>query len=365
MYKGIKSYKEKERSKFEQWLAEVSNPVYPVYIIYGNYFWKKEIIDRMSRAVGKRPEMVNENIKTHLDKMRYRSLKKKKHFVLFESKGNKLKAKDLEILKEYFTSPSENGILIISLKDRADRAYFLKNFRMIRRSSKIKFMEMNVSDYFKELYVRMRIDELGLEFENEKVKKDCIKNLILNMSELEDNLSTLQSLEMSILTKEVIKESIEEYSETDFDKLIDSLVKVNRKTVPYKLLEEMLSEGISPLAILKTIRKHFIYIYQAKYLKLRGIMRTDDIEVERKKVYENEGIIFKDPDIWDLPKRKRDKYLDDCEAISLKEIIYVLNIIDNHFTKKRIKDGDKYIYREYTTKEDLVKCVIEIMERRV
>jgi DNA polymerase III delta subunit len=359
-------YKENEKNKFDNWIAEIKEMKHSIYIISGENFWKKETLDRMSKSVGKRPDSINENLKIFTDKMRYKSLSRKKHFVVFENKNKKLKEEDLTTLKQYFSDPSDDGILVISLKDWEDKKYFMNNFKMIKRSSKIKFFEFDyTSDYFKELFIRDKLKDFDFSFESEKVKNDLIRNLLLNMDELEDNFMTLESLESPIITKEEIKFSIEEYSDNNLTKMYDSLTKVNRKKVPFEVLNELLSDGRTPITILKGIRTHFIYLYQAKYLKLRGILRSNDIEEEKIKLYKDEKLIFKTPDIWQLTKRRRNNFLDDCEELSLKEIIQVLNLIDISFNKIRQRKGEKYTYIEYVGKEELFVCMIQIMNRRL
>lgn len=358
-------YRDNERTKFNSWLAELNDIKYPIYIISGDHFWKKETIDKMSKTLGRRPESINENLKLYTDKMRYKSLSRKKHFILFESKNKKLKEDDFITMKQYFSEPSEDGVLVISLRDWEDKKYFLSAFKMIRKSTKIKYIEMDyMSDYFKELFLREKLKLYNFTIENEKVKTDLIKNLILKMSELEDNLMTLESLESPIITKEDIKSVIEEYSDSNLTKLYDSLTKVNRKKVPFEVVNDLLSDGRPAINILKGIRNHFIYLYQAKYLKIRGILRVNDIEEEKIKIYKSEKILFKKPDLWELTKSRRNRYLEDCEEITLKEILQVLHLVDNHFNKIRIRKGEQYIYNEFVGKEELIKCMILIMNRR-
>lgn len=358
-------YKEQEEEKYYEWVNDSEEIKYPIYVISGEPFWKKETIDRMSKSIGKRPEHVNENLKKYTDKMRYKSLASKKHFVLFENKNNRLRDSDYSTLRAYISEPSENGVLVISLKDWEEKRNFLNSFKMLRRSTKVKYFEMDfTSDHFKSLYVRECLQRYEYVIENEKVRNDLIRNLIMNMGELEDNLLTLQSLDTPIISKDDIKQSIEDYTDNNISKMYDSLAKVNRKKVPYEILNDLLSEGRQPLTILRGIRTHFNLLYQAKYLKIRGILRANDLEERKKEIYLSEGIIFTKPDIWEISKRRRNRLLDDCEELSIREIIYVLNLIETYVTKIRSRSGDKYVYTEYIKKEDLIGCVIEIMNRR-
>lgn len=358
-------YKEREEEKYLSWVNDTKELNFPIYIISGDPFWKKETIDRMSESVGKRPEHVTDHLKKHFDKMRYKSLAGKKHFILFENKNNKLKEEDVKLLRYYLSDPSENGILLISLKDWEEKRYFLNSFKMIKRSAKVKYFDMDyTSDYFNSLYIKERFLEHQFSFESEKIRKKLIDNLVMNMSEFEDNLLTLESLETPVFSKEDIENSIEDYTDNNISKFYSALTKVNRKRVPFEILHDILGEGRAPLLVLKGIRNHFIYLYQAKYLMNRGILRMNDIEEEKKKIYISEGIIFSKPDIWELSRRRRNRFLEDSESLSIREIIYVLNLIERFTNKMRNRVGEKHVYNEYITESELFTCVIEIMNRR-
>ena len=366
-FRRKKNYKEDETEKFSSWLSEQSDPKFGVYIISGDQFWKNELIDGLSASLGRRPDIVGENLKVHTDRMRYRSIKRKKHFILFESKHDRLRSDDLETLSLYFNEPSENGILVISLKDRDDKKYFLNSFRMIRSSRKIKFFEMDyVSMLFKTLTIYRKLEEYPFKFENEKLKKAAIKNLAMNMGALLDNLDTLASLESPVIGKDELKLAIEDYTDSSTRRLHESLSLLNRKKVPYEVLEELLSEEVSPNLIMFGIKRHFTLLYQAKVLKMRGILRTDDNEDLKKDLYLNEGLIFSGKvDIWEIPKFLRDRYLDECEGITSKDIIWVLQKIDEYYTTRRVRKGDTYVYSNFISEEKLMEFVMVVMSRRM
>lgn len=359
------NYKVRENKKYEEFINELEEVKYPIYLISGSPYWKKFIIDKMSKSLGRRPDNVDENLKPHLDKMRYKSLNKKKHFILFQSKSKRLKESDFKILREYFAEPSENGVLVIQLKDWNDKKLFLNSFRMIRKSARIKMIELDyTSDTFKSFHIKNMMEGTNIKFENDKLKNKVIRNLSLNLEELEDNIMTLESFEGAEITENDYNTSIEKYSDNTMDKFYDSLTFANRKKVPYEILRELLDDGRQPNAILKGIYNHFTYLYQAKYLRVNGILRPHDIEDEKIKIYELNDIQFKSPNIWDISKKKRTKYLEDCEDITIKEIVKVLMLIEECYVVNRVDRNGSISYTKYTNKERLIKLVISIMNRR-
>lgn len=359
-------YAEAEKEKFDLWISEQDNPTYGVYIISGDQFWKNELVDGLARSLKRRPEIVGEDLKKYTDKMRYRSITRKRHFILFESKNERLRSDDMDTLVSYFNEPSENGVLVVSLKDKDDKRYFLNTFKMIRKSRKIKFFEMDfVSAKFKSLMVYRKLSEYSFRFENEKLKKKAIKNLSMRMGSLVDNLDTLAALEMPVIGKDEFKLAVEEYGDASSRRLYESLSLLNRKKVPYEVLNEMVEDGMNPNLIMFGIRKHFVLLYQAKMLKMRGILRANDNEDVKKDLYLSEGITFKGRfDIWEIPKFVRDRYLEECEGIPLQDIIWVLSKIEEYYTTIRVRKGDDYKYTKFISMDKLYEFVMVVMDRR-
>lgn len=360
------SYRINENKKHEDLNRELSDLKYPIYIISGTPYWKKYILDEISNTIGRRPENVNENIKPHLEKMRYKSLKKKKHFVLFESKGKKLKDVDFKTLREYFSDPSPNGVLVIQLTDWNEKRFYLNAFRMLRKSNRIKLIEMDyTSETFRTIHIMRKMESLDILFESDKLKTKAIKNLGLNLEELDDNIMTLESFEGKEISENDYNISIEKYSDNTIQRFYDSLTFVNRKKVPYEIAKELFDDGKSANWVLRGIQKHFTNLYQAKFLRVKGILRPRDIEEEKFKIYEESGINFPSPNIWDISKKKRNKYLEDCEEITIKEIVRVLMLIEDAYVVNRADKNGEITYSKYTNKERVMKLVIDIMTRRV
>lgn len=364
MWRKRAAYKEKETEKYNEWKSDVEELGFPIYILQGDFFWIRETVDRMGVTLGRKPERVDRDLKRYTERMKYRSLARKKHFIWYESVHNNIGKDDMQAIKDYMSEPSDHGVLLISLKDRSEKFHFLKSFRNIRQSRRVKMYEMDyVSNVFKTLFIQERFREEGFEFVSSKLRKDTIRNLALNMDDFEDNVLTLISLEKVEFTKEDIKESIEEYSDVNTRKLYDSLVKLDRKNVPHVVLNELLYEGVTPVQIMRGIQRHFKYIYQAKYLTLRGITRANDIEQDTKKIYEGAGLLFNGDTIWDLTQGRRSRYLRDSEYISIKEIVKVDRIINRNIDRIVYREGDKLKSREIIDKEIVVRTVMDIMGR--
>lgn len=365
---GFGNYKSNEKTKYDNFLSDLEDLKFPIYILSGENYWKKHVLDKMSTIMGGRPDIIRENLKDFLDRIRFRSLKGRKHFYTYETKGNKMKESDFILLKSYLSNPSEFGVLVIQLKDWKEKQYFLKNFKMITKSNKIKFFDMDfVSDYFKKLHILDLLNEEKIEFSNDKLRNDVIKNLGLNLSEVIDNILTLKSLE-KVITKEDYEESIEKYNDNSIEKFYSSLSKLNRKKVPYEILKDLLDEGESPQKIMKGIENYFNLLYQAKYYRINGLLRPGDVESEKIKHIESLNLNFKGTDLLTISKNKRLKYLEDCADITLKEIIQVQLIIERSYhTNILEKKVDEFIekrYVKYLDKERLYSCVLNIMNRR-
>lgn len=362
------SYKAREKKLYEDFEKEIGEVSYPVYIISGEMYWKKYIVDNLSKVVGSRPVMFNDNVKDHLDKMRYRSLKRKKHFILFESKGGKLKEADFINLKEYLGNPSSNGILIIQLNDWKEKKAFLQNFRMITKSSKIKMFEMDyLSEYFKKLHIGNLLNDAEITFENDKLRNEVIRNMSLSFEELEDNILTLKSYEREI-SKDDYQESIEKYSDNTLEKLYESLAFLNRKKVPYEIVKDLLEEGTSPQMIIKGIESYFNYLYQAKYYRVHGLLRPGDIEKDKRKLIDSLNLNFKGKSLFDLSKKKRTKFLESCADITIKEILQIQMFIEEAYTtnrvEKKVEEDIDVRYIQFINKENLYRCLFNIMNRR-
>lgn len=368
----VKNYRAESKARalnyYEGYVARLQKADKPVYIVMGKPYWKRFVIEHIKAGIGKSPEIINNNLKLYTQKLRYKTLGKRKHFYHYIYTGESLSTPDFEALRDYLNSPSKYGILLLEIDDWKSQKTFERYFSYLKDSKSVSYINTNYYKHsFKDIHIRSLLMDSSIDFETGKLKNIAIKNLMQNYDELNDNILTLDAIkdEDDIVSKSDYYQSIEQYSDATKNKLFDSLAKVNRKKIPYEVVKELLEDGENPSTILYGIQRHLTYLYQAKYLKLNGIIRRNDIESEKKVLYDKGPLKFpEDIDIWELSQSKRNSYLDDCEEVSLRELIQSLLIVDNSFIQKRIVTDGEVEYIKYTTKERLMMCIIEIMNRR-
>lgn len=354
---------------YEQYIERLNNPKKSIYIVQGQPYWRKFITDSLNTGLGKKPTFIDSNLKLFMSKLRYRTLGRNKHFYHFIYTGDSMSSADFEAFRDYLKKPSKHGVLIVEVADWKAQRTFNRYFDFLKNTPEIEIINSNFyRPSFKEMHVRSLLDNRSIQFENTKIKAIALKNLQQNFDDLLENISTLDLIkdEDNVVSTNDYYQSIEQYGDLTRTKMYDSLSKVNRKKVPYEVVHELLENGDSPSYILRGIQKHFTLLYQAKYLKMRGILRKDDIESEKMFLYTNGPVKFpEDTNIWELKQPLRNRLLDDCEEFTLNELIQSLLIIENSFTTTRTERDGQVDYSKYTSKEQLMMCVISIMNRRI
>lgn len=351
--------------EFKEWADELDDPKYLVYIISGGHHWTKEFMGAMKEKFKTDYEVISKKVKDNTKKLNYKSLGKRKHLMMFES-IERISKEDMNELVEYIKKPSKHAIFVVSLRHWQEKRELMKNFRYIENSKTIKFFELDFpSRDFVKNFIRLTANNYGLNFDSQDTFNFLVRRLSQRPDTVVDNIYALSVIGKNV-DKEMVKTYTEDYSSYNYDKLYDTLVKLNRKRVPFVSYNDLIEAGRNEVTILINTRKHFQYLLEAKYLKLGGILRNDDLIDIKKHLYDKGDIKFQKNNIWDLPEYKINYYLRQCDHISLKEIINILQIIDFNmpsitFIPPKENENLKPV-REPKTRP--FKTILDILNRR-
>lgn len=358
--------KYKEKLEFSEWFSEIEDPKYPVYIISGGHHWTKEFMKNMKDKFNTDYRTINKDVKENTKLLNYKSLNKSKHLVMFESIDNITK-KEMNELVEYIKKPSKHAIFVLSIRNWKEKREVLSQFRYLGNSKTIKYFELDFPSYrFMEAYIRHKSKEYGLKYASPDVFGYLFRRLHQSPENVVDNIHSLSVIGGAV-TKEMVNEYTEDYSTYTYSKLYSALSKLNRKKVPYIAYNDLIDSGRKETTIMNNMRKHYDYLLQAKYLKLSGILRNNDIIDVKKHLYEKGDIKFnEDTDIFKLHEFRINYYLKESDSITLKEIINILQIIDYNMpsiTFIRTEDNpNKRAKRESEIAP--YKTLLEILNRR-
>lgn len=321
--------KKKERLEYAEWSKEKEDPSFGMYIITGAVHWKKEFVEGLMEVYDCKYELVNKDIEETLKKAKYKPMGKRKHIIMYEPL-DRISNVDLNNIVQYSRKLSKHAILVVSINDWRDKKKILNNFRYIENSKTIKLMDLDFpTNKFLEDYIREVSRKNNLEFESKDVMNLLVRRISSSPEEIVANIETLASF-----TTKVDKESVlaytEDYSSYNYNKLYETITQLNRVRVPFISYNDLQDSGKKDITIMINIRKHLEKIYQAKYLKQKGILRPRDIIDMKKPLYDKGDFKFNEPNIWNESNYKINKYIEESEGIPLKDILYCMDIIDRN-----------------------------------
>lgn len=313
---------------YQDWVEEKNNPSYGMYIIAGETVWKNEFMGGLKNFLGYDYVLIHKDLGTYAKKLRYKPLGRKKHLVLYEPIGE-ISSSDFKGIEEYLKSPSKHAIVVISITNFLDKKKFLNRFRFIEKSKAIKFFDLSFPRFsFVKDYILDIIDEYNIRFKSKADRDFLIRRLIHNPSDIRNELLTLKELG-NIVDRETVKNYIEDKSSYTYERFYEVLSKLDRVRVPYITYNDLIEEGKSAVTILYNYRKYLEFLFQAKYLRMKGILLDDDIISEGEKVFNEIGLVInKETNIWNESRYRINKLMKMAKEVSLKDIINCMNIID-------------------------------------
>lgn len=354
---------DKKRLNYFDWVDEMDKPNYLVYIISGDGYWAKEFMTGLDKGYKTGYSIINSDISQNLKKARHRSLNRGKNLILFEPIMS-ISKKDLISLVEYMRSPSKNALFVVSLNDFKDKRKVLSQFKYLNKSKVIRYFNLDypnqkfLNDYIKDL-----IDVYGIKFDCVGTRDFLVRRLIGSVgTDIRNEIMCLKELGV-IIDKEIVKEFIEDNSSYTYDRLYETICKLDRKKIPYITYNDLLDAGKKDITIMYNVKKHLELLLQAKYLRMSGILIDNDVISKGKEINDKIGglILNKENNIWDLNNYKINKLMRLSRDMSLKDILNCINIIDiNVSILANVKDNK---IQGYVDSEVLYKTFLELLNR--
>jgi len=248
------------------------------------------------------------------------------------------------------------GKVILTISDFKIKSELLKS-KVFLVSNKICFIDF---DRFNKSFLSDII--LNYVFlRDKKFEAASLAQFIVNKigNDVDKLIYYLESLvELSdgevITRKDIVKYIPDNYQYKErvlYESLIDG-----KKTIPFKIIKDLLDEGKEPFNIFKGIEKFFINIYKAKLLLLKGYFLDGEALHIRKEKLERAGLIKQVTNKFLLTHDyKLNWYLRSARQLTLREIIYILTIIKKEHVS--LKTG-------LIDEESLYKIVLLIKSRK-
>lgn len=361
-----------KKLEFEEWIEEVKSPSKRVYIITGASNWKREFLNHLRKYYNCDYQLVHENFDRIEKSLKYRNIRYKKNLVLYEPLKN-MNMKDLNNLVEYARNPSEFSIVIIGVNDWKVKKALLGRFRNLQNSKYIKLFDLDYpSRKFLTAYSRYHIDIAKLKFENNNVKRRFIDKIVEGPEEIKDNIEMMVNFE-KVITIDMVNDLIEDYNNATYQKLFNTVTELNRKKVPFQTYIDLIDSDKKEITIMINLRKYVNLLYQAKYLKVKGILMNNDIIERKKRIYDAGDLKFPEPNIWDEPEYKINMLLKQCDMLSIKEIVNMQYILDSNinytnFDKKKDdekeKDNKPKVFKNTNIRLSAALTLFELLDRR-
>ena len=315
-------------------------------------------IDDLANAGYDVVKLTNKNfIKQEVLNLRYFQLlsAKSKCLVIREDIISK---KSLEFILSEITNFNYDNTLVLVNKDYKTKAKFRKMNALIN-NDKVCWLDFDFpSRQFISQFIEMYLHENNRRIDCKSTLKVLTSRLSDKYDEYYSNLNNLIDISENVITKEMVLEAVEDYSNYSFRIFFESLVMLNRKTVPIKSLDDLLNER-TPISVLNNLATFFEYLYQAKYLKIRGVlMKGDFIDRQREYFYIRKDLkLPKNKSIFRQSKSRINFYLGLVDFITVDEIVKITTMINACWRVSTT--GQKYVLRE-----DIYSLVLKIISRR-
>lgn len=338
------------RTKFKEFLQHAQGLSKPCYLLFGEPFLCVEFL-KIARKNDAEYIEVNKGLREQLHRLSFRSLLAPKKILVYSGRYGK---DDLEALDQYFKKPSKYAVLILNFNDD------FRKYRSIRSKTPVHIHVSRPPRFWLHDYVSYLTAENGLRWAPGALDLFVFR-LGTEYNKLHSFLTEFQedTEDGSEITKELVKELVEDFSQSTDREFYASLVTKKhynnrRKNFSLDPLEDLLNSK-SPQYVLKGLDNFINHLYQAKYLKMKGILRTNSFISERKPAYDRGDIKFPDNNFFDLYENYQRKLLDLCDQITLREILQMRLEI------QRINNKD----RPFTTEAELITTIINLLQRRV
>ena len=321
--------------------------IFKVVITTGNSeVFKNAVLDRLY-ASEKYIKYDVGNFREDIDKLYYKPILAKYWWVKINA--DRLTTPQQKRIAEYIKNPSEHALMIINSMDYRYRRSLMKN-RTVARSDSCAWIDFEYPGYsFLTQYVEGELKGKTIE---RRAAHLFIKYISDNYDEYPTYLELLNSLPTNEITVRDVKDTVDDLSQYRTDTLLNTLVNLDRVTIPFKALKDILDE-FSPTYVLAGIKSYFRYLYEAKIYLKRGLLISDG-NIERDKAYILKNKLQlpdsgKRKSLIKLPHKYINNYLRAASRITMKEILYCLHIIS--------------AYR-YADEEQIYKIVLLILNRR-
>lgn len=269
-----------------------------------------------------------------------------------------LNKKNLEYVLDNFLKFKYENILVLTNTDFKLKKN-LSKIKVVNNHEKICYIDLSYpTRKFVYQLIEIYLYSRDRKLENSELSRILVNRLADSYDNYPANLDYLVDISEDIITKEMVMEAVTDYSNYSLDSFYSSLIKLDKKQVPFKSLADLL-DNREPISVMYGLENFIQYIYQAKYLKVRGVLMNNDFIDKQKDYFGGREDLYlpKKTSIFRQSNKKVNFYLELSDSLTLEEIIYIQGIISS--TWRSGKAGNKYV-----EKQDLYSLVMKILDRR-
>ena len=271
---------------------------------------KDNFIPRARRRVARLTEL-----KAELNIVRYKPFFRGKWFMEVDFAGITESGK--KQMLNYHRDPSKHCLVVVLVDDYRDRRRILKSKGLINAKN------VGIIDYtypkrdFLEQYINSTLTKPIVPTATRLLRK----RLSDSYDQYPEYIHLLNQLPYERIYDEQIKEIVPDLSKYDEQDLVESIVKLHRKTIPNKALHSILEES-TPRFLLNKLKHDFSLLLQAKELCLEGFIIADgNLHQDLAKLKEMQ--LNLDYPIINYPPYIVNKYIKLAEHITRKELIAI------------------------------------------
>lgn len=318
-----------EKLKFDKFLELAGDSNSIGYVVYGQDFIYKLFLDIAKASDNYEVVDLSNNLKEQLKRLRYRSLLAPRKLAFYTGKVDK---DVVELFNRYVETAVPHVLIIIHYEDKP---------RLLRSFAKgIKIVDMRypgynwVSDYTKHLTLKYKAEWTKgiMRFFLARVGREYQKI---------NNYIQLLVEGGNIITKDDVLDVVEDDSLSSSFKFYSMLVQNSKVKKPYQAYQDFVDSGIKPQNLWYGFREYMRLLYQAKMLRMYGIVMPGSIIEIRKPALEKLPFELGDDHILLKPAYYVEQMLEVADSVTLRRILQVQLFIGRSF--KTTKTGKSYV----------------------
>jgi hypothetical protein len=325
-----------KKLEFNQFIAYANSADSLGYVVYGHDFIFKFFLDLVKASENFEIIDLSVNLPEQLKRLRYKSLLATKKLAYYSGKMDK---EIVDLFNQYIDRASPYVMLVIHYDEKPR---LLKSF-----AKGLRIIDMKYPGY---KWVSEYVKYLGFKY-NTEWQKGALKFFLSRVGREYQKINNylLRLVEGgNLITRDDVLDVVDDDSLSSMSAFYATLVINVQKKKPYQVYQDFVDGGVKPQSIWYGFRKYMDMLYQAKLLRMYGVLMHGSIIEMRLPAVSKLPFELGDDSILQQPAYYIEQMLEVADKVTLRRILLVQLYIKRSFRttkkgKQYIEDDDVYL----------------------